>query len=264
MPKYLLGIAVFLAVAFLCFPLYAQEEEAARFRYSLWGSEIAAKLKIDSGTTYGTEFDLNDLGMDKKDTIEVWELEMWEGQLKLDISYWENRWDGYAQITRDIVFEGFNYDIADIVDSSFRMRTTDVSLTTRLVSNYKSSFGLVGGLKYIEYYAKLWSVTGGLAADEEVVAPIPYAGVSVDFLLAEQTILGGRFVLFQYAYSGTHVDVGNFYQIDAFVEFRAGTSLALRIGFHNMSISYRNRTLGDEFEITQTMKGSYAAIYISF
>ena len=90
-----------------------------------------------------------------------------------------------------------------------------------------------------------------------------------EFMLGETTVVGARFVMFNYAYGGTHVDVSNFYQVDAYVEFRAGTAqqgggLALRIGFHNIVIDYENRTPGDRFEIRQIMKGTYAAIYLSF
>ena len=153
-----------LVAAGIISPAIAQSD-SARFRYSLWASEMSAKLEISSGTTYGTEFSLNDLGMDKKDTIEVWDLEMWQGTMRLDITYWENHWDGYAQINRDIVFEAINYNIADIVDSSFKMKMTDVSLTTMLARSYKSLFGIVGGIKYIEYHAMLWNITGDVAAN---------------------------------------------------------------------------------------------------
>jgi len=269
-------IALFLYSA----PAYAQsgssgrQPGAARLRYSLWSSENSAKLEVTSGGTFGTEFNLNDLGMDKKENIEVWELELWEGSIRFDISYWENRWDGYAQINRNIVFEGLTYNLSDILDSSFRMKVTDVSLTTNLHNNPQSSFGAVGGVKYMEYYGKLWDVTAGFEAKEEAVAPIPYLGVSAELLIGETTIIGGRFVLFQYAYSGTNVDVANFYQVDAYIEFRAsaksvgiggsGGGLALRIGFHNISIRFENHTPDDRFKITHLMKGTYVAIYLSF
>jgi len=264
-------ISLFLSAAVLALflagistPALAQNSNASRFRYSLWSSEMSTKLEVSSGTTFGTEFSLNDLGMDKKETIEVWELEMWQGSMRLDISFWENRWDGYAQINRNIVFEGINYNISDIVDSSFRMRTTDVSLTTTISRSYQAHLGFVSGMKYIEYYSKIWNVTGGVEAKESAVAPIPYFGASLELLVGEQTILGGRFVLFQYAYSGTNVDVTNFYQADGYVEFKAGQSLALRIGFHNMVINYENKTAGDGFKVKQLIKGTYAAIYLSF
>ena len=230
-----------------------------------------AKLQVTSGSSFGTEFSLNDLAMDKKERIDVWEVEMWEGSLRMDLSYWENRWDGYAQITRDIVFEGVTYNLADVVDGSFRMRTTDISVTSFLSQNYQAAFGVTGGVKYIEYYVKLWDQTPGseVVAVERAVAPIPYLGVMTEFMMGETTVLGARFVMFNYAYGGTHVDVSNFYQVDAYVEFRAGTAkqgggLALRIGFHNIVIDYENRSPGDGFKIRQIMKGTYAAIYLSF
>ncbi len=271
--KHLLWLAAFILVAAFCSPAHAQQDDAARFRYSLWSSEMSAKLEVTSGSTFGTEFSLNELAMDKKETIEVWELELWQGSLRLDVSHWEHRWDGYAQIGRDIAFEGITYNLADVVDSSFRMRATDVSLTSIVSQHYKAAFGIVGGVKYIEYYTKLWNVTGGVEAKEQAVAPIPYLGVSVEMQLGETTLLGGRFVMFNYAYNGTHVDVTNFYQIDIFMEFRTGTTgagprsqtgLALRVGFHNMVIDYYNRTPGDRFKISQLMKGSYVAVYLSF
>ena len=249
MVRYLVVTAVLLVVLAFCFPVYAQQQQkAARFRYALWSSEMNAKLQVTSGSSFGTEFSLNDLAMDKKERIDVWEVEMWEGSLRMDLSYWENRWDGYAQI-----------------------RTTDVSVTSFLSQNYQAAFGITGGVKYIEYYVKLWDQTPGseVVAVERAVAPIPYLGVMTEFMMGETTVLGARFVMFNYAYGGTHVDVSNFYQVDAYVEFRAGTAkqgggLALRIGFHNIVIDYENRTPGDGFKIRQIMKGTYAAIYLSF
>jgi hypothetical protein len=271
--KRLVAAAVLVTAAALPSVLYAQGG-TMRIRYSLWSSEIGTELEVSSGTTFGTEFTLNDLGMDKKDSIEVWELEMWEGSLRMDISYWENRWDGAAQIGRQIVFEGITYNLGDVVDASFRMRTTDVSLNANLASSFKTSFAGVFGFKYIEYYAKMWDVTTAVETKEQAVAPIPYLGVSAEFMLGETTVVGGRFVMSQYSYSGTEVHVNNYYQIDAYVEFRAGTSqggtwspqsgLALRIGLHNIHIDYENRTAGDACRVIQIMRGTYAAIYISF
>lgn len=280
MKKYTCFTAFLLAVIIYCVPVYAQgrssagQPGAARLRYSFWGSENSAKLEVTSGGTYGTEFSLNDLGMDKKENIDIWELEIWEGSIRFDISYWENRWDGYAQINRNIVFEGFTYNLSDILDSSFRMKVTDISLTANLYRNPQSSFGAVTGFKYMEYYGKLWDITAGVEAKEEAVAPIPYFGLSTEMLVGETTVIGGRFVMFQYAYSGTNVDIANFYQVDAYIEFRASTKsvgigasgggLALRIGFHNINIRYENHTVDDRFKITHLMKGTYAAIYLSF
>lgn len=274
MLKHLLWSAAFILVIASCSPVFAQQNDAARFRYSLWSSEMSTKLEVTAGTTFGTEFSLNELAMDKKEAIEIWELELWQGSMRLDVSYWEHRWDGYAQIGRDIAFEGITYNLADVVDSSFRMKATDVSITSNITQQNKAAFGIVGGIKYIEYYSKLWNVTGSVAAKEECVAPIPYLGVSVEMQLGETTLIGGRFVMFNYAYGGTHVDVSNFYQVDVFMEFRTGTTaagpgrsrtgLALRIGFHNMVVNYYNRTPGDRFKISQLMKGSYVAVYISF
>jgi hypothetical protein len=272
MLRHLAWTGALLVAVLLTTPASAQQgfagastvSKSGRFRYSLWGSEISVDLEVTSGTTFGTEFSLNELGVDKKETIEVWEFEMWEGAFRLDISYWENEWEGFAQISRDIAFEGVTYNLSAVLDSSFRMRATDVSLTTNLSSTYKASFGITGGLKYIEYHAKLWEVATGVSSKEEVIAPIPYLGVSAEFLVGETTILGGRFVMFQYAYSGTNVSVSNFYQADAYLEYRPDAGVALRIGFHNIHMSYENRTPGDRFKITQMLRGTYAAVYIMF
>jgi hypothetical protein len=265
--------AVLLLALLLPSVLFAQGG-TMRVRYSLWSSEMSAKLEVSSGATFGTEFSLNDLGMDKKESVDVWELEMWEGSVRMDLSHWEHRWDGFAQIGRSIVFEGITYDLGDVVDSSFRMKSTDISLTANLARSYKTALGAVFGFKYYEYYCKMWDTTKAVETKEEVVAPIPYLGVSAEFMLGETTAVGGRFVMSQYAYSGTDVHVSNYYQVDAYIEFRAGTSqggtwspqsgLALRIGLHNIHLSYENRTEGDRCKVTQMMKGTYAAIYLSF
>ncbi len=272
MLRHIVWIMTLLVAVLLAYPAYAQQgftnasqvAKSGRFRYSLWGSEMGVDLEVTSGTTFGTEFSLNELGMDKKETIEVWEFEMWEGGFRIDISYWENKWEGFAQISRDIAFEGVTYSLSSVLDSSFRMRASDVSLTANLSSTYKASFGITGGLKYFEYKAKLWDVTTGVSAKEEVIAPIPYVGFTAEFLVGETTILGGRFVMFQYAYNGTHVDVANFYQADAYLEYRPDAGVALRIGFHNINLNYENRTPGDRFKISQMLRGTYAAVYIMF
>jgi hypothetical protein len=144
------------------------------------------------------------------------------------------------------------------------MKATDVSLTTNLSRTYKASFGITGGLRYIEYKVELWEPATNVSSREEVIAPIPYLGVTAEFLLGETTVVGGRFVMFQYAYSGTNVDVSNFYQADAYIEYRPDAGVALRIGFHNIYLSYENETPGDRFKITQMLRGTYAAIYIMF
>jgi hypothetical protein len=279
MLKRLVWIPVLLVAAFFCRPACAQSSAStARVRYSLWSCENSAKLKVTSGGTFGTEFSLNDLGMHKKEDkpVEIWQLEMWEGPLRFDISFWEQRWDGYAQINRNIAFEGITYNLGDVVDSSFRMRVTDISLATSLGSSFKAAFAAVGGVKYIEYYVKLWDQTPGseVVTKEEAIAPIPYLGVSAQFTIGETTVIGGRFVMFQYSYSGTHVDVPNYYQFDVYIEFRPGgaaqgisrpeSSVAMRIGFHNISLTYENHTPDDRFKITHLMRGVYAAIYLSF
>lgn len=272
MLRHFAWLGILLAAVMFAAPAYAQQgfsgasaaSKSGRFRYSLWGSENSAKLEVTSGTTFGTEFSLNELGMDQKETVQVWEFEMWEGSFKIDFSYWENEWEGFAQISRDIAFEGFTYSLSTVLNSSFRMRASDVSFTTNLSSTYKAAFGITGGLKYIEYHAKLWEVATGVSSKETVIAPIPYLGITAEFLIGETTILGGRFVMFQYAYSGTNVDVANFYQADAYVEYRPDAGVALRIGFHNIHLSYENQTPGDRFKITQMLRGTYAAIYIMF
>jgi hypothetical protein len=272
MLRHIAWLGTLLAAAAFAAPAYAQqgstmgpsELKSGRLRYSLWSSEISADLEVTSGTTFGTEFSLNELGMDKKETVPVWEFEMWDGSFRLDISYWENKWEGFAQTSRDIAFEGVTYSLSAVLDSTFKMRMTDVSLTMSLSRTPEAAFGLVGGLKYIEYYAKLWEVSTGMSANEHAIAPVPYVGVTAEFLVGETTVLGGRFVMFQYAYSGTNVDVGNFYQADAYIEYRPEAGVALRVGFHNIHLSYENHTPGDRFKITQMLRGTYAAVYVSF
>lgn len=255
-------VSIALVVALYDAPAYAQQQQP-RLRYSLWSSEIGMDLQVTSGTKYGTKFNLNELGMDKKETIEVWELEMWQGSLRLDLSYWENKWGGAAQLCRDIDYEGITYHVSDTVDSMFKMQVTDISFVTGLSGGTQSRLSFVGGLKYIEYYSKLWNVTTGELGSEQVFAPVPYIGLAVEFAAGEQTIVGGRFVIFQYNYSGTHVHLTNFHQVDAYIEFRAGTSFALRIGFHNMQISYEDKTADDRFKITQMLRGNSVGMYVT-
>jgi len=251
-----------IVVAAVTLPAYAYaQQRPSRFRYMLWGSEIGMDLEVTSGNRYGTKFNLNELGMDKKETIEVWEMEMLHGTFRMDLSFWDNRWKGAAQLSRDIDFEGVTFNVSDIVESSFRMQVTDLSLTTSLSAGAQSSLSFVGGLKYIEYSAKLG--TASKFATEQVFAPIPYIGLRVDFMAGKDSIVGARFVIFQYNYTGTHVHLSNFHQVDAYIEFRAGTSVALRIGFRNMQLSFEDKTTGDRFKITQMLRGDYVAMYIA-
>jgi hypothetical protein len=149
------------------------------------------------------------------------------------------------------------------------MRVTDVSLNFELKSFQKGSVGLICGTKYIEYHVRLWNIAGELAR-EESVAPIPYLGVEGYYVLGQQTYLGGRFAMSQYDYSGTHVEIANFYQIDAFIEYRArdsqqqSTGLTLRLGFHNIVIEFENHTPEDRFWTSQMIKGIYVSMYLSF
>ncbi len=264
LPKWPFWIAPFLLVALFVSPAYAQSDESAKLRYSLWTSELQAKIQVDAGLTIGDEFSINDLGMDKKENIDVWELIAWQGSLRLDISYWEHAWEGGVYLNRRIVYEGLTFNPGDPVDSTLKMKAFDAALTTSLVTTYKSSFSAVFGLKYIEYSTKFWRADNNWSASEQAIAPVPYMGISTAFMLQDQMLLCGRFVMSQYSYSGTNVDVGNFYQIDAYVELRAGTSLAMQIGIHTMQLTYKNKTEGDEFEIRQMLRGPYVAFYLSF
>jgi len=264
MRKLLMGLALPAIVLVASSAALAQSQGTAVFRYSLWDSEMKCELRASPGLTFGTEFSLSDIGMDRKENIEIWEILTAQGKMQLNISYWESRWEGSAQITTPLVYENITYNVGDLVNSKMKLKSVDAALTFSLLVSYKAWFGLVLGVKYMEYYTELWDVSTGQIGEERAAAPLPYAGGNLVLMLGSQVGLGGRLVLTQYSYSGTNVSVPSFYEADAYLEVRAGNSLAAQFGVRTMQLNYKNTTGGDKVEIKHLLRGPYAAVYLRF
>ena len=152
----------------------------------LWVPTFEGDLRVDNGSTTGTEVDVkDDLGMDDE-YFPVVEAFWGIGNHEITVSYSMIELSGDKNIEKDIVFAGETYHVNDDVESELTTSMIDLEYQYKFLDleNFLAGFslGLIGKLKYLDGEASIRSSANDDQQDFQIPVPMIGLGVHVGIL----------------------------------------------------------------------------------
>jgi hypothetical protein len=227
-------------------------------RGAYWFPKLSGTVESTTSGVPNTPIDLkNTLGIQDKDFPFV-EGFLRTGRLTLRVGYLQVNYDGYAQLTQTIVFNGQVYPVSDNVSSTLDLKMFSGEVQYDLlkpdVGVAGFNLGLLLRVMYVDGKVQLSSATEGTTV-QDFHAPIPLVGAAagVGFLkdLVRIDARGAGI-----AYSGNH-----FVDAEAYASIAPLPFIRLQGGYRYMELKTDS---GTDLNGTITLKGPYVGGQLAF
>jgi hypothetical protein len=258
--RLVLCIGIFIAVLLVCTTVFAQGEPF-KFRLSSWDTEFNMNLTVSQDSTIGTELSSNMLGLRNDHSVPSLELIFYQSGFKLTLGYWEALYTGTGQLTTNITFAGVTYSVSDVVDSKLKITSYDLRAQLNLFSISNTEIGVVGGVRFLNYYVQIVDTTSAFAESDEAFAPVPYIGGAAEFPIENLFVVGANVVTFSYSDKSTGLKLNSYLDTNFYAELRIGP-IAARAGYSNIKLNFE-KTGTDAVDMDHYIKGPFFGVYIA-
>ncbi len=209
MKKSALSVFYVLAVFFLTVSFVAPAN-ALEFgvRGYYWFPTLKSDLKLNSGSTSGTEFNIKDTFGLPNEGIPSVEAYAGIGKHHASLMYTGVKYSGTQTLSSPVTFGGKSYGGNVTGDFSFRMIDAEYQYDLLNLENLLAGFsiGAIGKIKYFEGEAKLYNSVNG-ETSQTFRLPIPMVGVGAHLgILAN--LLEARAKITGMGYSGNYIYEG--------------------------------------------------------
>jgi len=221
-----------------------------------WFPTLDGSVKVDEAAIIGTTIDFeNDLGIEDENYPSV-EVFLGAGKHHLSLMYTGIDYSGKRTLTRTITFNGKDYAINALVNSSIEYKMMDLNYQYDFLNleNILAGFslGVVFQIKYLDGEVDL--KTTGIDEKEDFTLPIPMIGLNLHMgLLAD--ILEARLRGTAIGYGGNAI-----YEFMADISWTPYPFLDIHGGYKTFVIDIDE----DDVALDYDMSGPYIAVTVSF
>jgi hypothetical protein len=170
-----------------------------------WFPTFKSDLKLNSGSTSGTEFNVKDTFGLPSEGIPSVEAYAGIGKHHASLMYTGVKYSGTQTLSSPVTFGGKSYGGSVTGDFSFRMIDAEYQYDFLNLENFLAGFsiGAIGKFKYFEGEAKLYNTTNG-ETSQTFNLPIPMIGIGAHVgILAD--LLEARAKITGMGYSGNYI-----------------------------------------------------------
>jgi outer membrane protein len=225
-------------------------------RATYWFPDLSAQFQTFDPAPEGTRFDAkDDLGVGDEKFLSG-EGFVRFGRVHLRLGYTPVEFDGNNTLTRDIIFRGRTFSIAENVVSRLDVDMVDAEVQVDLfrpslvAANF--SLGVTAKIKYVDGHVELRSAT--LAERRDFRAPVPMLGLAAGVGLLRELVrvdarAGGV------AYSGNHL-----FETDVFASVVPYPFLRIQAGYRLIDLKLDE----DDLLVDLRLNGPYLGAQFSF
>lgn len=253
MKKTYLALSLLL-VAFFLPASSSAFEIGARGYY--WFPSLDGNVKVDEAAIIGTTINFEkDLGIEDENYPSV-EVFLGGGRHHLSLTYTDIDYSGKKKLTRTITFNGVDYNVNALVESSIEYKMMDLLYQYDFLNleNVLAGFslGAVLQVKYLD--GEVGLKTTGIDEKEDFTFPIPMIGLNLHFgLLAD--VLEARLRGTAIGYAGNTI-----YELMGDISWTPFPFLDIHGGYKTFVIDIDE----DDVVFDYDMSGPYVALTLSF
>ena len=246
------------------------------FRLRLGGifANIDSTVKLSTPALPGTEVNLSDLGLaaDHKTTFRGDGYWNFAGRSYLDFGYVDYTVSGSNTLTQDINVDGVIYKAGASVNTETRSRFIYGAYRYGIVRNEAVHLGLSLGVSYTTLRGTISAtagvtrpdgtiIVGGQTKEEEISAPVPLAGLDLEFRVAGPVTLGMRVRAV-----GANIDKysGSWIEAAATLSWYLSRNFGVGGAYEYHKILVEKKSSGDEFRVDQRYEGPRAFLLLTF
>ena len=256
MKKTYLALSLLLVVLLL--PVSSSAFEIGARGY-YWFPSLDGTVKVDETAKIGTTIDFeNDLGIEDENYPSV-EVFLGGGRHHLSLTSTNIEYSGEKKLTEKITFNGVDYDIDALVNSSIEYKMMDLLYQYDFLNleNVGAGFslGIVFQIKYLDGEVGLKTTTGTVIDEkQDFTLPIPMFGLNLHIgMLAD--VLEGRLRGTAIGYAGNAI-----YELVADISWTPLPFLDIHGGYKSFVIDIDE----DDVIFNYDMSGPFVALTISF
>jgi len=211
-------------------------ENKFSFSFGAFVTDHDTNIRLDSDAGIGPVVNLeNDLGLDA--TTNILRVEAsWRfaEHHKIKFGVFDLSQDGSRTLERDFIIEGQTFSVGESVLTDWKMRLYELGYSYRIRGNDRTQWWLdIAFFIQDTAITVAETATGGDAASEDVVLPLPKFGVAVDHAFSSRWIGHAGLDLFKLEVG----DVGgSLIDVRATLDYRFTEYFSVGAGWHHISV----------------------------
>ncbi len=213
---------------------HALPREGAGITFGAFVADRESTTRLDPASGRGTDVDLErDLGLESRTTAARVGGYVWlKPRQRFDFSLFDLSRDASRRVEKTILFGDEVFEIDAVVDSEASLRILKADYTFAPVSGERAYLGVNAGLYTASMKFSLSQATLGNFESEDLTAPLPVAGLRMEYAITPRLSLNGAAQWFR-------VDVaelsGRLSDVHLAADYALGRRLAVGLAYNDVS-----------------------------